>query len=135
MFSVIPRSDSNVTGTVTGMVSLYETPLPQNRLAWTPLAAAFNTSYFAVSFSLNLLLTLMIIGRLIMHMRDIQNALGASGGGQLYGTIVTILVESSALYAISFLLFFVPFVANSPVYHTFWASLVEVQVRAAFAAP
>ena len=123
---------ANVTGTATGILSIYETLLPENRITWTAMAAAFNDSYYAVSFSLNLLLTSMIIARLVLQRRNIRNAMGASAGGLLYGTIITILVESSALYVVSFLLFFVPSVADSMVYHAFWSSLVEVQVCAAF---
>ena len=49
--------------------------------------------------------------------------------------IITILVESAALYAVSFLLFLVPWAADSWVDKTFWLILFEVQVRAAFTVP
>ena len=72
----------------------------------------------------------MIVVRLILHRRNIQNAMGGSvGAGRLYGAIITILVESSALYAVSFLLFFVPAAANSWVQDAFWSSLINVQAR------
>ena len=57
-----------------------------------------NVSYLSISLSLNVLLTLMIIARLLLHSRQIQSAVGvAAGVGRLYRTIIAVLVESCAL--------------------------------------
>ena len=78
----------------------------------------------------------MIITRLILHRRNIRTAMGASAGaGQLYRAVVTILVESSALYAVSFLLFFGTWVSGSWVETGFWTILFEIQVCAALPFP
>lgn len=54
---------------------------------------------------------------------------GASG---LYETIITVLVESCAIYAVTSLLFVVPWGAKSHVADIFLPILAEVQVRAPF---
>ena len=115
---------------------MYQSALPENMPKSTAISDDFDFSYFAVSLSLNVLLTFMIVIRLILHRRNIRNAMGASAGaGRLYGAVITMLVESSTLYAVSFLLFFVPWAARFWVGSNFWAILLQVQVRAAFTIP
>ena len=57
-------------------------------------------AYFSVSLSLNVLLILMIVIRLILHTKNTRNALGIAGIGGLCKTVVTMLIESCALYAV-----------------------------------
>lgn len=82
-------------------------------------------SFFSISVSLNVILTLMIIIRLSLHSRNVRKATGASG---LYSALVTVLVESCALYALSFLLFIGPWGAGSLVQSVFFPTLIETQV-------
>ena len=90
----------------------------------------FNTPYFSISVSLNVLLTLMIVVRLVLHCRDIRSAMGSLvRPDRLYGAIVTILVESSALYAISCLLFISSCASGSFVRNIFLQALTDTQVR------
>jgi hypothetical protein len=87
-------------------------------------------SYFAISLSLNVLLTLMIIVRLALHSRNIRNAIGASSGaGGLYTAIITMLVESSALNAIGYLLSIITETVGSNLAYTFSSVLGHLQVR------
>jgi len=112
---------------------MYLSSLPENVLKDTAISNDFNYPYFTVSLSLNILLTSMIVIRLVLHRRNIRNAMGSSvGAGQLYGAVITILVESSALYAVSFLLFFVPWAAGIWVGSNFWPILLMSQVIAPF---
>ena len=62
-------------------------------------------TYLSISLSLNVLLTLIIVIRLIVHARNTRAALGMAGIGGLSKAIVTMLVESCALYAVISLLF------------------------------
>lgn len=55
--------------------------------------------------------------------------------GRLYETIVTMLIESAALYAVSLLLFIGPYVAGNWLQDTFWPILNETQVCAVFILP
>jgi len=58
--------------------------------------------YLAISVSLNILLTLMIVIRLILHGRQIRATIGSAFGiSGLYKTVSTMLVESCALFAVS----------------------------------
>jgi hypothetical protein len=90
----------------------------------------FFMPYFFISLSLNILLTLIIIARVVLHSRNLRSLTGnlaASGG--LYTTIVTMLIESCALYTVTFLLFVVPWFSNNNLEATFWPALTEIQVR------
>lgn len=93
--------------------------------------ADFGTPYYAISISLNVLLTLMIVVRLVLHRKNIRKAMGARAAG-LYGTAATLLVESCALYAVSYILFIGPWAIGSPVSNIFFPILAETQVIAPF---
>lgn len=71
----------------------------------------------------------MIIIRLVLHNRNIQRALGTSTGVRgLYRAIITMLVESYALYAATLLLYVIPLAANSTVSNIFVDALGGAQV-------
>ena len=84
----------------------------------------------SIMLSVNVLLTLMIVIRLLLHGRNIRAATGSPGGiSGLYKTIAAMLIESSALFAVNSLLFLVWLIAEHHVYCTFTPTLVEIQVR------
>ena len=84
--------------------------------------------YFSISLSLNVLLTLMIVIRLILHARNTRIALGMTGVGGLCKAIVTMLVESSALYAVSSLLVIGPWGSGNYASNAFFLILAQTQV-------
>lgn len=91
--------------------------------------ANFGTPYYSISISLNVLLTLMIVTRLVMYGKNVRNATGAPAKASgLYKTAVTMLVESCALYAVSYILFIGPWATGSPVSNIFFPILAETQV-------
>ena len=93
----------------------------------------YDTTYFAIGVSLNVLLTLMIITRLALHIRNVRNAVGASSGlGGLYTAVITMLVESSALNAVGYLLYIVSVSTYSFAAFIFNAPLGETQVSVVF---
>lgn len=97
------------------------------------LGAGAGVPYFAISISLNILLTLLIVSRLIVHSKNIRKAMGANGGtGGVYNAIITMLTESSALYAVSSVLFIVPWSRGSWVADIFLPILAQNQVIAPF---
>ena len=97
---------------------------------WDPAVIDFGLPYFSVSVSLNIILTLMIVVRLVLHSKDIRATLGAPGGiSGLYKALITMLIESSALYAVNSLLVIGLWTAGSSVAKTFFPILAEVQVR------
>ena len=84
--------------------------------------------YFSISLSLNTLLTLMITTRLILHTRSIRTAMGTRSGG-LYKAIVTVLVESCALFAVNSILFIGLWGAHNYAERIFRSTLSQTQVR------
>ena len=73
----------------------------------------------------------MIAVQLILRGRDIRAAMGSPVGiGGLYKSIATILVESSALFAVSSLLVIGLWAAKNPVANAFTPILSKTQVRA-----
>ena len=107
-----------------GIVFAYENAKLTNFL-WSGL------SYFSISLSLNVLLTLMIVIRLILHTRSIRTTMGISGIGGSSKAIVIILVESGALFAVSLLLVIGPWGSSTNDYTVgnFLPILSETQVR------
>ena len=91
----------------------------------------FGYLYSSISFSLNALLTLMIIARLILHSKNIRNAMGTAAGAlRLHKAIITMLVESAALCAVTFLIFIGTWASRNPAQFIFLPALAQVQVRA-----
>jgi hypothetical protein len=93
----------------------------------------FGIPYFLISLLLNVFLTFMIVIRLVRHSRDIRGALGPLvKSNRLYKAIVIILVESSALYAVTFILFIGPWGAGDGAQFLFFPILAQIQVRTVF---
>jgi hypothetical protein len=91
---------------------------------------------FSISVALNILLTAMIVTRFILQSRNGQRAMGSSGkAGGLYKAIVTIIVESSALYTVNYLLFIASWSIGNPFNGLFFPSLAGTQVRVVFTFP
>ena len=84
-----------------------------------------------MSLSLNILVTIMIVARLLVYRAKTNRALGRNHGSQ-YTSLAAMLVESAALYSSFSLLFLIPFAIASPtsdaVSQLFIQSLSPVQV-------
>jgi len=114
----------------TGVLFLYRTWRLDVK-DWESFTIRYSIPYFSVSISLNVLLTLMIIIRLVLHSRSTRTpAATLAGIGGLYKTIITMLIESSALYALSSLLVIGTFVSGSCAADLFLPILAETQVIA-----
>jgi len=115
-----------------GVMFIYQTSQPNSSI-WNSIAVNFGLPYFSISIALNVLLTLMIVVRLVLHSRNIRSAMGTPVGvNGLYKAIVTMLIESSALYAVNSLLFIGPWGAGSHAADIFLPILAETQVIAPF---
>lgn len=113
-----------------GIAFIYQISRPISLELDSVTVADFGTPYYSISISLNVLLTLLIVTRLVRHSRNVRNALGASArAGGLYKTAVTMLIESCALYAVSYILFIGPWAIGDPVANIFFPILAETQVR------
>jgi len=112
-----------------GITFVYQTSQP-NSSFWNSTAIDFGIPYFSISLSLNILLTFLIVTRLILHSRNVRVAMGGPGGAAgLYKAIVTMLIESCALYAVNSLLFVGPWGAGNHAADLFLPILAETQVR------
>lgn len=85
---------------------------------------------YSITHSLNILLTLMIVLRVIIHARGFRNTTGKSC--RVYNTIATILVESCVLYTVPLLLCFIPLAINSSAEYIFLAGCIAAQPIAPF---
>ena len=86
--------------------------------------------HVSISVSLNILLTLMITTRLLLHGRNIRAATGCPAGtSRLYKIIATMFIESSALFSVNVLLMIGLWAAGSGATDLFPAIVAETQVR------
>ena len=117
------------TDTAMGTMLIDQTAQPHDSF-WNSITVNFGVPYFSISLAINVILTIMIVVRLVMHSRNIRNAMGdrATGTTGLYMTIIAVLVESSALYTISFLLFIGPWGATNYAEDIFFPPLAQIQV-------
>ena len=124
---------TNTTDVVLGIPNVYYSSSP--RLESTT-GINVVTSYNSICLSLNVLLTLMIVIRLIVHMRNVRKATetldGSSGLHTAVGAVVTMLIESYALYAGIFLAYIIPFAMNNEVEVFFPGVLCCLQVCVVF---
>ena len=86
-------------------------------------------TYYSISVSLNVLLTLMIVVRLILHTRNVRTVMGKSGIGGLYKAIIAMLVEPCSLFAANTLLFIGLWAPYHYAEEIFRSTLSVTQVR------
>jgi hypothetical protein len=124
----------NMVDTATGIAFIYE--LAQSVYRVPVVFFNIYLSYLSISLSLNVLLTIMIVARLLLHRRNIQNAIGDSAEfGGLYDSIITTIVESYAPYTVVSLINLALFVVDSPIQDYFGPALGHVQVCDVVAPP
>ena len=134
-FWYVPRKSkvvpsANFTDTAVGIVFIYEYSQPDALVRNAVAIYDFGLPYQSISFSLNVILTLMIVIRLALHSKNIRNAMGTQAGASgLYNAIITMLIESFALYAVIALLYFVTWVVDDSSQFIFNPIIPEVQVR------
>lgn len=110
-----------------GIMTIYQSSRPDSSL-WTTVTVNFALPYFSISSALNITLTLLIIVRLFMHQRRFTSVLGKRSAAHYMG-IISMLVESSAIYAVSSLLFIGTYGANNSISILFLPILSQTQVR------
>ncbi|KAI0042688.1 hypothetical protein FA95DRAFT_1682387 [Auriscalpium vulgare] len=107
-----------------GIIYAIETASPEGFFSRN--ATNFGIVFFALSMSLNLLLTIMIVIRLWI---DRLRVLGGTVGRR-YTSLMTVFVESAALYAVSSLLLLVTYSVGHPINQIFLGLSPAVQVIA-----
>ncbi|KAG9222286.1 hypothetical protein CCMSSC00406_0006583 [Pleurotus cornucopiae] len=114
-----------------GIMTIFQSSRP-NASLWTSVTVDFGLPYFSISVSLNVLLTLLILLRLWFHNRSMKQtaSMSASRSATPYASIISMLVESSALYAVTSLLFIGSYGAGNNISALFLPILGQTQVIA-----
>ena len=105
-----------------GIVYIYQSAVDYTT-EWSALP------YYSITLSLNVILTLMVVIRLVLHTRNTRAAMGVTGTGGLYNAVITMLIESCALYVVSLLPAIGSLGAKIPIANFFASIVPEVQVR------
>ena len=134
-YSTGPSVNKGDTRTGMGIAYTYVRP-DDNRPKTFVAVHNFGISWFSISLSLNVLLTIMIITRLVLHNRELRKALKIPVGTfGIYKTVVTMLVESFALYAGVFLLYITTWGPKNVAAYVFFPILAASQVRTSLKFP
>ncbi|KAJ7072836.1 hypothetical protein C8F01DRAFT_262458 [Mycena amicta] len=80
---------------------------------YSTLPMHIGTAYYAVSLGANIILTLLIIGRLVVYRRTLLETLPAELATH-YISLATVIVESAALYSVFAVLFLITYALNNP---------------------
>ena len=81
---------------------------------YSALPLAYGTSYYAISLSVNIVLTLLITLRLLQYRRTVVQAMSAEYARH-YVSLVAVLIESAALYSVFALVFLITYAVNNPL--------------------
>ncbi|KAL1688297.1 hypothetical protein GGG16DRAFT_60235 [Schizophyllum commune] len=99
-----------IASTTMSILLLYQTSQPTESL-W--LQVNVGLAYFSLSLAVNLLLTLLIVGRLLAMSNRVKNMLGAQHA-HTYTSIAALVVESATPYALTNLVFIITYGIGSP---------------------
>ena len=116
---------TNVINTATGVLFL---AARLNDASYGSTVYKFGLPYILISISLNILLTFMIVTRLVLQIKGIRTAMGITGINGLCKAIITVLIESCALYTVSSLLVIGPWAAGYHDVILFLPILCQTQV-------
>jgi hypothetical protein len=83
-------------------------------------ALIFGTTYYAMSISLNIILTLLICARLVYLSRIMRATFGSDHeNARLYTGIAAMMAESAAPYTLVGIMFLIPYARQSQVSNAF----------------
>ncbi|KDR85778.1 hypothetical protein GALMADRAFT_53579 [Galerina marginata CBS 339.88] len=98
---------------------------------YSALPMAFGTSYYVISLSVNIILTILITARLFMYRRRVVATLTTDHGSH-YFSLATIIVESAAIYSVFALMFIISYAVNNPINQIFLAVASSAQQIAGY---
>jgi hypothetical protein len=96
---------------------------------YSKLPMAYGTSYYAISLGANIILTVLIMGRLVAYRRTLLESLPADLANH-YISLGTVIVESAAMYSLFSILFLITYAVNNPTNQIWLAVASATQVRA-----
>lgn len=80
---------------------------------YSSLPLAYGTTYYSISLGVNIILTILITVRLLIYRKRILETLPPEHAKH-YISIVSIIVESAALYSVCAILFLITYAINNP---------------------
>jgi len=102
-----------LASTAMSILTIYQTAQPGASL-WSQSAVSFAVPYWSLSISLNILVTIGIVYRLISMMKKVRTALSKSHA-KMYTSISAMVIESAALYSITGMIFIICYARLSNV--------------------
>lgn len=108
-----------------GVILLFQLTQPNANL-WSTTTVNFGLPYWSISTGLNVLVTILIVGRLFVIRRRTRAALSNSHS-RTYTSIAAMLIESAALYTSVALIFIVTYARNSDIQNLVLPVLGQVQ--------
>lgn len=109
------------------ILSVFQTSRPSASL-WTAAGVQFSLPYFSISISLNVMLTLLLVSRLLYMSWELRRTFGADHA-KVYVSIAAMILESGAPYAVVGLIFIITYARNSDVQDLALPVLSQVMVR------
>ncbi|KAH9840967.1 uncharacterized protein C8Q71DRAFT_701436 [Rhodofomes roseus] len=98
----------------------------------TPFVVANLTlSFYVISLAANIIVTILIAGRLLVYRHHVKNVLGAHHAN-FYANVVAIFVESAVLYSVFALTFLITFGLNNQVSDFFLNYVNNIQAISSF---
>jgi len=113
-------------GAVSSSIALLVAMTKPGASFWSQIVVKFSIAYWSLSISLNIILTLLISGRLLFVRHRIETSLGTHHA-QMYSSLVALLVESAALYSVTGLIFIISYARNSPFQNLVLPALGQIQ--------
>lgn len=96
--------------------------------AYSALPMEYGTSYYAISLSINIVLSLLIVTRLFQYKRTVARTM-TSEHAQQYLSLATVLVESAALYSLFALMFLITYATSIPANQIVFGATSATQAR------
>ncbi|KAF7376501.1 hypothetical protein MSAN_00066000 [Mycena sanguinolenta] len=109
---LLASSFDNLFASVMGTLWTLESSHPDLSM-YSALPQAYGTAYYALSLGSNIVLTLLIIGRLITYRRRLLESCPDEPTSH-YISLATVIIESAALYTIFAVLFLITYALNNP---------------------
>ncbi|KAG9218943.1 hypothetical protein CCMSSC00406_0000943 [Pleurotus cornucopiae] len=98
---------------------------------YSKLPLAYGTSYYAISLSVNIILTILITFRLLLYRHRIKESLPEEHAKH-YVSLLTIIIESAALYSLFSILFLITYAVNNPTNQIFLGMASSAQQIAGY---
>ncbi|KAJ7486815.1 hypothetical protein FB451DRAFT_1554016 [Mycena latifolia] len=80
---------------------------------YSVLPLAYGAAYYAISFGVNITTSLLIVARLLFYRRRLRANVSGSSAGH-YISVLTIFIESAALYSVFAVLFLITYTVDQP---------------------